>query len=645
MNEPFGEKKGQPRKLGQQIAVLLRKIKPASRLPCRQLSTYCQGFSVFQGTMKRTHHCNELRKADAGSPANIVGWIDSVRDHGGILFIDLRDREGKTQLVLDPENSELAKIFGELKPESVIQASGEVRERDGDTVNVNLPTGEVEIHVADLLIHNQSKTPPFPMDDEADRVGEELRLAHRYLDLRRPKNLETLKLRHKASKAIRDYFDANGFLDVETPMLFKSTPEGAREFLAPSRLNPGKFYALPQSPQQYKQMLMVAGVERYYQLARCFRDEDLRADRQPEFTQVDVEMSFIDREDMYALIEGLLKKVWQETLGTEIETPFLRMPFEEAMNRFGSDKPDMRFGLEIKDFSDTFRESDFKVFSGTVASGGSVKAFNAKGLADLTQGELKHLEETAKSLGAKGLAFIKSENGEWKSPILKFLSQSEQDKLREDLTVEDGDIIFFAAGDWESSCNILGRVRLESATLLEKRGNIERSPTDWKFLWVIDFPLMSHDEEQGRYVATHHPFTSPVPEDIELLESEPKKVRGQHYDIVLNGVELGGGSIRIHQPDLQKKVFEEILAIPADIVKSRFGYMLEAFTFGAPPHGGIALGLDRLVAILAGRDSIRDVIAFPKTQKGQDLMTDSPSVATDKQLRDLHIRSVLPESE
>ena len=595
--------------------------------------------------MKRTHHCNELRKADAGSPANIVGWIDSVRDHGGILFIDLRDREGKTQLVLDPENSELAKIFGDLKPESVIQASGEVRERDGDTVNVNLPTGEVEIHVADLLIHNQSKTPPFPMDDEADRVGEELRLAYRYLDLRRPKNLETLKLRHKASKAIRDYFDDNGFLDVETPMLFKSTPEGAREFLAPSRLNPGKFYALPQSPQQYKQMLMVAGVERYYQMARCFRDEDLRADRQPEFTQVDVEMSFIDREDMYALIEGLLKKVWQQTLGTEIETPFLRMPFEDAMNRFGSDKPDMRFGLEIKDFSDTFRESDFKVFSGTIANGGSVKAFNAKGLADLTQGELKHLEETAKSLGAKGLAFIKSENGEWKSPILKFLSQSEQDKLREDLSVEDGDIIFFAAGDWESSCNILGRVRLESATLLEKRGKIERSPTDWKFLWVIEFPLMSHDEEQGRYVATHHPFTSPVPEDIELLDSEPKKVRGQHYDIVLNGVELGGGSIRIHQPDLQKKAFEDILAIPADVVKSRFGYMLEAFTFGAPPHGGIALGLDRLVAILAGRDSIRDVIAFPKTQKGQDLMTDSPSAATDKQLRDLHIRSVLPESE
>ena len=646
MNELFGEKKGQLGKLEHPIACLFRKNQIRHRTCHDACFLYdAKAFPYFKETMKRTHHCNELRKADAGSSANIAGWIDSVRDHGGILFIDLRDREGKTQLVLDPENSELAKVFSQLKPESVIQASGEVRERDGDTVNANLPTGEVEIHVAELIIHNQSKTPPFPMDDEGDRVGEELRLAHRYLDLRRPKNFETLKLRHKASKAIRDYFDANGFLDVETPMLFKSTPEGAREFLAPSRLNPGKFYALPQSPQQYKQMLMVAGVERYYQLARCFRDEDLRADRQPEFTQVDVEMSFIDREDMYALIEGLLKRVWQETLGTEIETPFLRMPFEEAMNRFGSDKPDMRFGLEIQDFSETFRESDFKVFSGTIASGGSVKAFNAKGLADLTQGELKHLEETAKSLGAKGLAFIKSENGDWKSPILKFLSQSEQDKLREDLFVEDGDIIFFAAGDWESSCNILGRVRLESATLLEKRGKIERSPTDWKFLWVIDFPLMSHDEEQGRYVATHHPFTSPVPEDIELLDSEPKKVRGQHYDIVLNGVELGGGSIRIHQPDLQKKVFEEILAIPADVVKSRFGYMLEAFTFGAPPHGGIALGLDRLVAILAERDSIRDVIAFPKTQKGQDLMTDSPSTATDKQLRDLHIRSVLPESD
>jgi aspartyl-tRNA synthetase len=598
----------------------------------------------FYADMKRTHDCNELRPENAGSSANLIGWIDSLRDHGGVFFLDLRDREGKTQVVLDPENAELSTLFSRLKPESVIEVSGEVRARDEGTVNSNLPTGGIELFAHSITVHNQSKTPPFPMDDSADKVSEDLRLSYRYLDLRRQSNLKALKLRHRASHAIRQYFDAQGFLEVETPILFKSTPEGAREFLTPSRLNPGKFYALPQSPQQYKQMLMVAGIERYYQLARCFRDEDLRADRQPEFTQVDLEMSFIDREDMYALIEGLLKTVWQETLGEEIQTPFLRMPYHEAMNRFGSDKPDMRFGMEIQDFSETFASSDFKVFSGAVQSGGAVKAFNAKGLADLTQGELKHLEDCAKSLGAKGLAFIKSENGEWKSPILKFLSDSEKDTLREKLAVEDGDIVFFAAGAWESSCNILGRVRLEAATLLEKRGQSLRDPKDWKFLWVIDFPLMHYEEEEGRYVASHHPFTAPVEEDLEFLDSDPQKVRGQHYDIVLNGVELGGGSIRIHQPDVQKKVFEDVLKIPADVVQSRFGYMLEAFSYGAPPHGGIALGLDRLVTILCNRDSIRDVIAFPKTQKGQDLMTDSPGEATERQLRDLKIKSTAEEA-
>jgi aspartyl-tRNA synthetase len=594
--------------------------------------------------MKRTHHCNELRPDNAGSTASLIGWIDSLRDHGGVFFLDLRDREGKTQVVIDPDNAELSALFSKLKPESVIEVSGEVRARDEATTNANLPTGGIEVFASNIVVHNQSKTPPFPLDDSADKVSEDLRLSYRYLDLRRSTNLHALKLRHRASHAIRQYFDGHGFLEVETPVLFKSTPEGAREFLTPSRLNPGKFYALPQSPQQYKQMLMVAGIERYYQLARCFRDEDLRADRQPEFTQVDLEMSFIDREDMYALIEGLLKTVWQETLGEEIQTPFLRMPYHEAMNRFGSDKPDMRFGMEIQDFSDDFSSSDFKVFAGAVKSGGAVKAFNAKGLADLTQGELKHLEECAKSLGAKGLAFIKSEKGEWKSPILKFLSDQEKDTLKEKLAVEDGDIIFFAAGPWESSCNILGRVRLEAATLLEKRGQTLRNPKDWKFLWVIDFPLMHFEEEEGRYVASHHPFTAPVEEDLEFLDSDPKKVRGQHYDIVLNGVELGGGSIRIHQPDVQKKVFEDVLKIPADVVQSRFGYMLEAFSYGAPPHGGIALGLDRLVTILCNRDSIRDVIAFPKTQKGQDLMTDSPGEATERQLRDLKIKSTAEEA-
>jgi len=594
--------------------------------------------------MKRTHDCNELRPKNAGSSANLIGWIDSLRDHGGVFFLDLRDREGKTQVVLDPENAELSALFSRLKPESVIEVSGEVRARDEGTVNSNLPTGGIELFAKSITVHNQSKTPPFPMDDSADKVSEDLRLSYRYLDLRRQSNLKALKLRHRASHAIRQYFDGQGFLEVETPILFKSTPEGAREFLTPSRLNPGKFYALPQSPQQYKQMLMVAGIERYYQLARCFRDEDLRADRQPEFTQVDLEMSFIDREDMYALIEGLLQTVWKETLGEEIQTPFLRMPYHEAMNRFGSDKPDMRFGMEIQDFSEDFASSDFKVFAGAVHSGGAVKAFNAKGLADLTQGELKHLEDCAKSLGAKGLAFIKSEKGEWKSPILKFLSDTEKDTLREKLAVEDGDIVFFAAGPWESSCNILGRVRLEAATLLEKRGQSLRNPKDWKFLWVIDFPLMHYEEEEGRYVASHHPFTAPVEEDLEFLDSDPKKVRGQHYDIVLNGVELGGGSIRIHQPDVQKKVFEDVLKIPADVVQSRFGYMLEAFSYGAPPHGGIALGLDRLVTILCNRESIRDVIAFPKTQKGQDLMTDSPGEATERQLRDLKIKSIAEEA-
>ena len=567
-----------------------------------------------------------------------------TRDHGGVFFLDLRDREGKTQVVLDPENQTLSELFPKLKPESVIEVTGEVRNRDDGTENTNLDTGDIELFASNIIVHNQSKTPPFPLDDTADKVGEDLRLTYRYLDLRRQSNLNALKLRHRASMAIRKYFDDQNFLEIETPMLFKSTPEGAREFLVPSRLNEGKFYALPQSPQQYKQMLMVAGIERYYQLARCFRDEDLRADRQPEFTQIDLEMSFIDREDMYALIEGLLKTVWQETLGEEITTPFLRMPYNEAMNRFGSDKPDMRFGLEIQDFSDDFRESNFKVFAGAVQSGGAVKAFNAKGLADITQGELKHLEETAKSLGAKGLAFIKSEGGEWKSPILKFLSEVEQDTLKAKLKVGDGDIVFFAAGGWESSCNILGRIRLEAATLLEKRGQQLRDPKDWKFLWVIDFPLMHFEEEEGRYVASHHPFTAPVEDDLPLIDSEPKKVRGQHYDIVLNGVELGGGSIRIHQPDVQKKIFEEVLQIPAEVVKSRFGYMLESFEYGAPPHGGIALGLDRLVTILAGKESIRDVIAFPKTQKGQDLMTDSPGTATDRQLKDLKIKSIAEDT-
>lgn len=590
--------------------------------------------------MKRTNTCNELTSAYKGKSVTLIGWVQSVRDHGGIIFVDLRDREGITQVVFHPE-CPVYRDAQKLKDESVIQIFGTVAMRENDTVNPSLKTGEIEVVADNMIIHNVCETLPFPLDNErADKVNEDLRLQYRYLDLRRPRNLNLLRMRHKAAKALREYLDSNGFTEVETPILFKSTPEGAREFLVPSRLNPGQFYALNQSPQQYKQMLMVSGIERYYQMAKCFRDEDLRADRQPEFTQVDIEMSFIDREDMYSLIENMLKKVWKDVLGIDIPTPFKRMPYSEAMNRYGVDKPDTRFEMELTDFTDTFKQSQFKVFSSVANGGGSIKAINAKGLADITQGELKNLEDVAKTLGAKGLAFIKAENGAWKSPILKFLSEAEQAELKQKLNIEDGDIVFFAACEWERACSILGRIRLECAKLLQARGKLSIPADQFNFLWVIEFPLMLFDEEQGRYVSAHHPFTSPVEEDIKYLDSDPLRVRGQHYDIVLNGVELGGGSIRIHQPQVQEKVFRDVLKIPEDIIESRFGYMLKAFKYGAPPHGGIALGFDRLVSILTNRQSIRDIIAFPKTQRGQDLMAQSPCPVTEKQLKDLHIAVV-----
>jgi len=594
--------------------------------------------------IKRTHHCAQLTSVNLSQSVSLVGWVDSVRDHGGIIFIDLRDRQGITQVKFDPQdNAELGARAAQLKSESVIGIRGKVVPRPEGTVNKGLPTGEVEVSSTELEVFNISETPPFPLDDiGGDKVNEDLRLTYRYLDLRRPKMRKNLFVRHRATKAVRDYFDDQGFIEVETPALFKSTPEGAREYLVPSRIHAGEFYALSQSPQQFKQILMVAGVERYFQIARCFRDEDLRADRQMEFTQIDVEASFIDREDIYRIFEGMLKKVWKDILNVDIQTPFLRMPFHEAMNRFGVDKPDMRFGLELADFTETFRNSAFKVFQSTVANGGVIKAINAKGLSDVTQGEIKNLEDVAKSLGAKGLAFIKIEGGEWKSPITKFLTEAEKADLTQRLNVEDGDIIFFAAAGWEKACAILGRIRLESGALLSKRGKLSIRPDDWKFLWVVDFPLMSYDEEEKRFLATHHPFTSPVEEDIPLLDTAPEKVRGQHYDMVLNGMELGGGSIRIHQPSLQEKVFKDVLKIPLDVVDSRFGYMLRAFKFGAPPHGGIAFGLDRMVALLCGTTSIRDVIAFPKTQKAQCLMTQSPTPVTARQLRDLHIQVVTP---
>ena len=586
--------------------------------------------------MKRTHHCAQLTKSDLHATVSLAGWVDSVRDHGGIIFVDLRDRQGITQVKFD---SNLRAEAALLKDESVIAVTGQVELRPETMVNRSLPTGEVEIDATAMIVHNISDTPPFPLTDAGgDKVNEDLRLTYRYLDLRRPKMRKNLLTRHRATKAVRDYFDAQEFIEVETPALFKSTPEGAREYLVPSRIHAGQFYALSQSPQQFKQILMVAGVEKYFQIARCFRDEDLRADRQMEFTQIDVEASFIDREGIYALFEGMLKKVWQDVLNHDLPTPFPRLAYADAMNRYGVDKPDTRFAMELVDFSDTFKASGFKVFASTVAAGGWVKAFNAKGLADITQGEIGALEEIAKSLGAKGLAFIKIEGGEWKSPIVKFFSEAEKAELTARLGIADGDIIFFAAAPWDRACAILGRTRLEAAQLLVKRGRMTIRADQWNFLWVVDFPLMSYDEEHKRYVATHHPFTAPVAEDAALLDSNPKAVRGQHYDVVLNGMELGGGSIRIHQPALQKKVFEDVLKIPADVVESRFGYLLKAFTYGAPPHGGIAFGLDRMVALLCGTTSIRDVIAFPKTQKAQDLMAQSPTPVTAKQLKDLHIK-------
>ena len=591
--------------------------------------------------MKRTHHCNELRPAHIGQTVTLSGWVHSRRDLGGLIFIDIRDREGRTQTVFDPSDltPELFAQAASLRSECVVSLTGKVRQRPAGTNNSKIPTGEIEVGVTALEVLNMAEVLPFPVDDPeiANKVNEELRLQYRYLDLRRPEMARNLKLRSKVAIAARSFMDEQGFLEVETPTLFKSTPEGAREFLVPNRREPGTFYALPQSPQQFKQILMVAGVEKYFQLARCYRDEDLRADRQPEFTQVDIEMSFIDREDIYSLIEGLLKRVWKTALNIDVPTPFKRISFEEALNRFGIDKPDTRFAMELVDMTEDFRASTFKVFSGTIANGGVVKALNAKGMAGATQGQIETMTEYAKSFGAKGLAFIKVEGGEWKSPIVKFFSEAEKAALTTKLKIEEGDLILFAADQWLNACEILGKIRLYCADVLKTQGKLVIDPKQFNFLWVIEFPLLGFDREQNRWYSSHHPFTAPVAEDIALLKTDPKKVRGQHYDIVVNGVELGGGSIRIHQPDVQKTIFEEMLAIPPEETKLRFGYMLDAFKYGAPPHGGIALGFDRLIAILCGTQSIRDVIAFPKTAKGTCLMTDSPSQVSPKQLRDLYL--------
>ncbi len=584
------------------------------------------------GEWQKTVNCDTLRPADVGREVILMGWVQRRRDHGGLIFVDLRDREGITQVVFDPQIAELChERAGALRSEYVLAVRGNVRLRPEGMTNAKLPTGEVEVAAVELRILNSSKTPPFQVEDEVE-ASENIRLKYRYIDLRRPKLFKNLVARHKVAQLTRSYLNELGFLEVETPVLTRSTPEGARDYLVPSRVNSGKFFALPQSPQLFKQILMVAGFERYYQIVKCFRDEDLRADRQPEFTQIDMEMSFISEEDIYSLIEGWIEKVFLELKGSSPLAPFARMTYAESMDLYGTDRPDTRFGLLLTEVTDVVANSEFRVFRQAIERGGIVKALCVPGGKDLSRKELDDMIEFVKIFGAQGMAWIKIQPDGWQSPIAKFLAPEVQQALIERLSIDTGDLILFVADQKKIVNDALGNLR---GRLGKQLGLID--PEALNLVWVTDFPLLEWDANEKRYTSVHHPFTSPVESDMELLDTEPEKVRSRAYDLVLNGIEIGGGSIRIHHQEVQRRVFQA-LGISGEEAREKFGFLLEALQYGAPPHGGIAFGLDRLVMLLCGCSSIRDVIAFPKTQKAICLMTNAPSEADVNQLLELCLK-------
>ncbi len=584
--------------------------------------------------LNRTHYCGNVRSSDIDKEVTLFGWVQNWRDHGGVIFIDLKDREGLVQIVFDPSvDEDNHKMASKLRSQYCIGVKGIVRHRPEGTVNPNLKTGEVEVVVKKLIVFSESEILPFQVEEYVN-VNEEVRLKYRYLDLRKPKMQRNLMVRYKAAFATRKYLDSQGFIDIETPILTKSTPEGARDFLVPSRLSYGKFYALPQSPQLFKQLLMVSGFDRYYQITKCFRDEDLRADRQPEFTQIDLEMSFVSEDDVMKITEGILESIFKETLGIDINPPFKRIKYQEAMDRFGSDKPDMRFDLELKNLTEIAKKTKFKVFNSIANLGGIVYGLNAQGCINFSRKEIDDLTALVSIYGAKGLAWIKVKENELQSPIVKFFTEEETVEMLKALDAKPGDLLFFVADKPKVVYDSLGALRLEIAKKLKLTNENE-----FNFAWVTDFPLFEWNEDENRFEAMHHPFTSPIEEDLEYINSDPSRVRARAYDITLNGVEIGGGSIRIHRSDVQERMFRA-LNISDEDAKVKFGFLIDALKFGAPPHGGIALGLDRIITLILKEESIRDVIAFPKTQKGVCMLTDAPSSVDNKQLNELSIKVI-----